>query len=111
MDFPAGDQLWCIEKVTVSSAGFVQKQYNPNEFFSEQNTVNRNDIVDISYATAMDKAFVLTTGQDPYLTLSETLVTEVADSFSHLHLTRLGILLFIAACYFMYKKNLFSSKE
>lgn len=111
VDFPAGNNLWCIDKVTLSSAGFVQKQYDPNVFFSELNAPVRNDITTISYATAQDKAYVLTDGEDPFLLLSEGLVADINDSFSHLHFTRLGILLFVVACYFMYRKNLFSGRD
>lgn len=111
LDFPDGNNLICVDKVTISSAGIVQKQYDPSMFFGETNITNRNDIQDISLATAQDRAYVLTNGADPYVLLSSVLVEDVKDSFSHLFLTRLGILLFVAGCYFMYRKNLFSQRS
>lgn len=105
LDFPAGNNLIGIEKVTLSSAGIIQKQYNPSIFFQDSNLTAKNHIPDISLATAQDRAYLLTDGEDPYLILSEGIVAEVKESFSHFFLTRIGICLFIAACFFMNKKK------
>lgn len=110
LDFPAGDNLICISNVTVSSAGIVQKQFNPCDFFATANLTHINDIEPISIATAQNRAYVPTAGSDPYVILAQNLLEEIRDGYSHLRLTRLGICLFAAACYFMYKKNLFSKE-
>lgn len=111
LDFPAGEQLICISEIALSSAGIVQKQFNPCKFFSDENLANQNDISAVSTATAQDKVYIATIGKDPYMILSSDLTEEIRDGYSHLRLTRLGICLFATACYFMYKKNLFSKES
>lgn len=111
LDFPAGDNLICISNVTVSSAGIVQKQFNPCNFFAPENLTHQCDIEPISLATAQNRVYVPTAGEDPYVILAQNLLEEVRDGYSHLRLTRFGICLFAAACYVMYKKNLFSKES
>lgn len=108
LDFPAGNNVICVSNITVSSAGIVQKQFNPCDFFAPENLTNQNDIDPISLATAQNRAYVPTTGEDPYVIAAQNLLEEIRDGYSHLRLTRLGICLFAFACYLLYKKNLFS---
>ena len=108
IDFPTSDNLLCISNITVSSAGIVQKQFNPCVFFADENILLTNDIGAISLASATNRAYIQTGNVDPYVILSEQMVSEIAQSFSSYRLTRLGICLFIFATYFIAKKNIFS---
>ena len=110
-DFPNNDTLVCIYNITVSSAGIIQKQFNPCDFFVDENLIQINDIQDISLGTAMNRAYIKTGSTDPYVVFSDSLVAQITDGYSSYRLTRLCICLFIAAVYFMAKKNLFSKAE
>lgn len=105
MDFPDINNLLCINKITVSSAGIIQKQYNPNHFFSSENVIFSNDIDAISQVTAQDKTYLSINGPDPYVVFSNTLVNDINSGFSQYRLTRIFICLFIIACYLFYKKS------
>ena len=111
LDFPHTDTLISMEKITVSSAGIIQKQFNPSLFFESDNLTETNDLETISLATAQDKAYIATNDWDPYVVLSSQMVEQINSGFSHWQLSRLAICLFIAACIYFYKKNYFASKH
>ena len=111
LDFPHTDTLIRVEKITVSSAGIIQKQFNPSLFFAPENLIETNDLEAISLATAQDKAFLATSDWDPYVVLGGKLVKQIDSGFSHLQLSRLGLCLFIAACIFFSKKEYFTSQK
>lgn len=111
LDFPHTDTLISVEKITVSSAGIIQKQFNPSLFFAPGNLIETHDLEAISQATAQDKAYLATSDWDPYVVLSEKLVKQIDSGFSHFHLSRLAICLFIAACTYFTKKDYFTNKE
>ena len=96
-----------VSNITVSSAGIVQKQFIPSNFFAGDNVIHKNDISDISLATAQNRAYVATSGEDPYVVLSENLTHQITDGYSTYRLTRLAICLFLGGCYLMYRKKLF----
>ena len=108
LDFPNAEELICIENITVSSAGIIQKQFNPSVFFAKENLMAVNDIEAISPATAQDKCYFLTGGPDPYIILSDELVAAIDSGYSHLTLSRFGIFLFAAGCLFFAHKNYFA---
>lgn len=110
LDFPSDEDLICVSNITVSSAGIVQKQFNPIHFFADENFSYSNDIAAISLVDPRDTAYILTESSDPYLIFSANLVKQITDGYSCYRLTRLGICLFAAACFFMTKKNLFKSR-
>ena len=108
LDFPGSGNLIGIDNITVSSAGIIQKQFNPCKFFADENIIQKNDIPEISLVTARNRAYLLPGTTDPYVVLSPALTAEITDGYSHLRLTRLSICLFVVACVFFYRKNLFS---
>ena len=111
LDFPHTDTMISLEKITVSSAGIIQKQFNPSLFFAPDNLIETHDFEAISLATAQDKAYLLTNDWDPYVVLSANLVKQIDSGFSHLHLSRFALCLFVAACVYFFKKDLFSNKK
>ena len=110
-DFPNAEHLVCINNITLSSAGVVQKQFNPCDFFAYENLSQTNDIRDMSLVTAKNRAYFLTGSTDPFVVLSDDLVAQIVKGCSSYTLTRLGICIFLAAVYFMAKKNIFSKSK
>jgi len=110
MDFPDTDELLCIHKITISSAGIIQKQYDPNIFFAPENIISTNHIDAISLVSFQDKTYLATDGYDPYIVFSSNLVQDINSGFSQYRLTRIFICLFIIVCYLFYKNNPFKSK-
>ena len=111
IDFPSSGNLLCINNVTLSSAGIIQKQFNPCHFFAKENLIQKNDIPAMSLATARNHVYVQTGILDPYVILSDSLVSQINKGYSSYRLTRLGICIFIFAVYFMAKKNIFSKNQ
>ncbi len=111
LDFPNNEDLICISSVTVSSAGVVQKQYDPCDFFAEENIVVKNGIEAISLVKIRNRAYIKTNANDPFVILSDALVSQINDSYSHYRLSRLLVCVFAVGCYFMAKTKVFSSKK
>lgn len=107
LDVPYSENLLEISNITVSSAGIIQKQFNPSTFFAEENILFKNDMGTISLVTSRNHAYLSTSGEDPFLILAPGLVAEILGAYSHLRLTRLGICLFLFLGYRMYRRNLF----
>lgn len=111
LDFPNAEHLVCINNVTLSSAGIIQKQFNPCDFFAYENLIQTNDIQDMSLVRTNNRAYFLTGSTDPFVVFSDNIVAQIVDGYSSYRLTRLGICLFLAAVYFIAKKNIFSKSE
>lgn len=109
LDFPVTDALIGVEKVTISSAGIIQKQYNPCDFFAEENIAHVNQ-AEYSLVIPKNRFYVAPKGEDPYMILSETPVRLVNQGYSHFTLSRIGMCLFAAGCYFFAKKKVFSEE-
>jgi len=95
IDFPAAEQLLCIRRITVSSAGVVKLDYSPCDFFSEENMAYQNGIAGISSLPFRTITYISTESSDPYILLSDRLSQDIAGAFSHYRLTRLGICIFL----------------
>lgn len=104
LDFSNNEDLICIKSVTVSSAGIIQKEFDPITFFGEEN-VSHTNAAEITLVKPTERAYILTEANDPFIILSESLVAEIADCFSSFRLSRLAICLFVAGCYIMYKRK------
>ncbi len=107
LDFPVEGQLLCIKSVTVSSAGVIQKDFNPSVFFADDNIVATNDL-EISVVDSNNRAYVNTGSQDPYLVLSDSLVVQITDCYSHQMVSRLLVCVFIAACCVIARRGIFA---
>ena len=107
IDFPDQQQVVGVESITVSSAGFPKKQYNPCDFFDEPNQKEQNGLYGISLVPSRARAFIGTTPEDPYIVLSDALTQQISGLFSHYRTTRFFICLFVLACCLSYQKKLF----
>lgn len=107
IDFPAQQQLVGVENITVSSAGFPKKQYNPCVFFDAVNQKAQNGLYGISLVPTRARAYIGTTPEDPYIILSDALTGQITGLFSHYRMTRFFICLFASACCLSYQKKLF----
>lgn len=109
IDWPVQEQLLCVKSVTVSSAGVVQKEFNPCSFFSD--IAFRNDISDQSMVWIRNRAYILTDAGDPYMVFGEATVDQIQKCFSRYRLTRLAVCLFLLGCFYFSKRELFSVSE
>ena len=107
IDFPNQQQLVGVENITVSSAGFPKKQYNPCVFFDVANQKAQNGLYAIDLVPTRARAYIGTTPEDPYIILSDTLTGQITGLFSHYRMTRFFICLFASACCLSYQKKLF----
>ena len=107
IDFPCQQQVVEIKDITVSSAGFPKKQYNPCTFFAAANQKAQNGLYAVDLAFAGACAYIGTTPEDPYIILSDALTQQIAGLFSHYRMTRLFICLFVLMCCLSYQKKLF----
>lgn len=101
------DQLICVKNISVSSGGVIQKEYDPCHFFADINVVSTHETT-ISLVQSKNRAYLLTGTDDPYLVLSDSLVTEIQSHYSHTVFSRIFLCLFIAGSYIFAKKKLFT---
>lgn len=107
IDFPNQQQLVEVKNITVSSAGFPRKQYNPCVFFVASNQKTQNGLYAVDLVPSRACAYIGTTPGDPYFILSDALTKQIAGLFSHYRMTRFFTCLFVLACYLSYQKKLF----
>ena len=107
IDFPNQQQLVEVKNITISSAGFPKKQYNPCVFFAAANQKAQNGLYAVDLMPASARAYIGTTPEDPYIILSDALTQQIAGLFSHYRMTRLFICLFVSVCCLSYQKKLF----
>lgn len=107
LDFPDEQQLLCIKTITISSAGVIKREYNPCDFFAQENIIYSNGIDEISLATAQARTYVKTLSDDPHMVLSGELSQQLAGCYSHFRLTKLAVCVFLLASLFLAKKKIF----
>ena len=107
IDFPNHEQLVSVKNITVSSAGFPKKQYNPCFFFDATNKQAEHGLYGASLVIRSARAYIGTTPDDPYIVLSDALTQQIAGLFSHYRMTRFLICLFVLACCLSYQKKIF----
>ena len=107
IDFPDQQQILGVKNITVSSAGFPKKQYNPCVFFEQSNQKAQNGLYAVDRVLSRACVYIGTTPDDPYIVFSDALTQQIAGLFSHYRITRLFICLFALACYLSYQKKLF----
>ena len=107
IDFPDHQQIVDVKNITVSSAGFPKKQYNPCVFFDEANRKTQNGLYAVDLVPTRGRVFIGTTPEDPHIVLSDVLTQQIARLFSHYRMTRFFICLFVLACCLSYRKKLF----
>ena len=107
IDFPNQQQVVCVKNITVSSAGFPKKQYNPCVFFDVANRKAQNGLYAVDLVPTRARAYLGTTQEDPYVILSDVLTQQITRLFSHYRMTRFFICLFVSACCLSCQKKLF----
>lgn len=107
LDLPNETQLVCVKTITVSSAGVVKQEFNPCDFFAEDNIVLSNSIDAINLVKLRSRAYVSTLNEDPWIILSDELCQQIMGCYSHFRFSRILVCVFCAACILISRKNLF----
>lgn len=102
-DFPETEQTLSIRNISVSSAGVIQHNYNPCDFFSESNITDMNDIPLISLIEGEKTAYIRTDESDPYLLFDSGLVRDMLQYRSSFRLTRLAACILVVFGYVLYR--------
>lgn len=103
LDFPEIEQTLSIRNISVSSAGVIQHNYSPCDFFSEINIADKNDIPQISLVEGKKTAYIRTNGADPYILLTGGLVRDMLRYRSSYRWTRLAACILIVFGYVSYR--------
>lgn len=107
LDFPNAEQLLSIRNITISSGGVIKRQYNPCDFFADDNIASTNNIDSITLATASGRTYIGTSPEESYLVLSDALCRQITDCYSHFRLTKAAVCLFLLACFYLARRKLF----
>lgn len=102
-DFPETEQTLSIRNISVSSAGVVQHNYNPCDFFSESNITGMNDIPQISLIEQEETAYIRTNESDPFISFHNGLVRDMLQYRSSYRLTRLAACILVVFGYVLYR--------
>ena len=105
LDFPVADQAVSLDSVFVLAGSIVRKSYGANVFFSPKYYSGTNGIDAIQTPQTEIETYILTSGTDPYIVLSDEAVKVINKSFSSYFVTKLLISLFIGGCIFLYHKE------
>ena len=109
VDFPDTEDLICIKTITISSAGIIQQEFNPCNFFAEGNIALTNN-ADITLVKPRNRAYISTGSVDPYIVLSDSLTSQIVECYSHYTLTRILICSLALLGYFYTQRNIFNTK-
>ena len=105
VDWPLQEVLQ-IKSVTISSAGVVQKQYDPIDFFAPENISIANDVEVILIKPK--RVVALSTGEvDPFVVLSGLLTADISNSFSGFWFTKIAICVLLVLGYIIFRKKIF----
>lgn len=108
LDFPHTEQLAEIKTVTVSSAGVIQREYNPCSFFAPEN-IQASHNADVTLVHPKNRVYVSAGADDPYLILSHGLTSQITACYSHQTLTRLLLCIFIACSFYLSRRKIFTA--
>lgn len=111
LDFPNTEQLLSIKNITISSGGVIKRQYNPCDFFADDNIASTHNIDSVTLATASGRTYIGTLSEESYLVLSDELCRRITGCYSHLYLTRAAVCLFLLACFYLGRKRLFGDTQ
>ncbi len=103
LDFPHIDQTIGIKDITLSSAGNIQKIYNPCDFFEGSNIEYSSGITEMSAVPSAERFYIATTDEDPHIVLSRELIDDLFRYQSNYRGTRVMICLFVTGCYLFAK--------
>lgn len=108
LDFPhLTEQLICVRSITISSAGVIQREYNPCVFFAEENIAFSHE-TDVTLVHPRNWAYLSIGPDDPYLMLSDILIRQIEDCYSHQTVSRFALCLFLVGVCVFARKKLFT---
>lgn len=110
VDFSAAEALICVKTITVSSAGVIQDEYNPCDFFAPHNAIICND-TSLNLVNPTNRTYISTGAGDPYIVFSDGLTDRIENCYSHFHLTRILLCLLAAGGYLLTKANIFGEAK
>lgn len=100
LDLPSSaEQLLCVKNISISSGGVIQREYNPCDFFAEENLLLEHE-VHLDLVRPRNCAYLLTGADDPYVVFSSSLVDQIEGCFSHRIWSHILLCLFVVGCYF-----------
>ncbi|MCM1118904.1 MAG: hypothetical protein NC543_06025 [bacterium] len=100
LDLPSSaEQLLCVKNISISSGGVIQREYNPCDFFAEENLLLEHE-VHLDLVRPRNCAYLLTGADDPYVVFSSPLVDQIEGCFSHRIWSHILLCLFVVGCYF-----------
>lgn len=107
LDFVNKEDTICVRDISVSSAGIIQKEYNPCTFFHTSNILTTNNTT-FSLLDIQDLAYIATTDNDPYVIFTNELTRDIMSHASSYRLTRALICVFVGVALILMKKKVFT---
>lgn len=112
LDLSETENVICITKVELRSAGFTIKSYSANEFFAKEHIFLTNDIVWAESEESNDTCiYIRTSGNDPYIVFSSEISEDCRASGRGYRITRLFICIFVAAAIWISHKKIFITDQ
>lgn len=105
LDLPPVDQTASFDSVFVLAGSIVRKSYGADRFFSPEFFSGTNGIDAIQTPASEISTYIVTSGNDPYIVLSDKAIKMINRSFSSYFVTKLLISLFIGGCIFLYNRE------
>ncbi len=105
LDFPPTDQTIAFDSAFVIAASVTRKTYLAERFFAPECIMGTNGIDAIQSPQSEVDTYIVTSGGDPYIVLSDEIVKTVNKSFSSYFFTKLILSLFIGGVIFLYDRG------
>ncbi len=97
-----------MKTITVSSAGVIQKEFDPRDFFADSNISGTNNL-EIIVVSTLHKAYLSAQSDDPYLIISDDLVSQVDACYSDQRVFRLLVCVFLAGFVILSRRKIFET--
>lgn len=105
LDFPPTDQTIAFDSAFVTAASVARKTYLAERFFAPECIMGTNGIDAIQSPQSEVATYIVTSGGDPYIVLSDEIVKVINRSFSSYFVTKLILSLFIGGVIFLYDRG------
>lgn len=107
LDFANAQDTVCVRNISVSSAGVIQKEYNPCVFFDANNILATNNTT-FSLVNIQDLTYISTGDNDPYIIFTNEFTRDIMSRASSYRLTRALICAFVGIALILMKKKVFT---
>ncbi|MCD7863177.1 MAG: hypothetical protein LUG61_06620 [Lachnospiraceae bacterium] len=108
IDLPHETQVAVVKTITVSSAGVIQKEFDPRDFFADSNISGTNNL-EIIVVSTLHKTYLSAQSDDPYLIISDELVSQVDACYSDQRAFRLLVCVFLAGFVILSRRKIFET--